>query len=189
MENVRIKPTLRLTTKLTQADVVVLSLLLERPMHGYDLVQEYERQEVRDWASVSKAQVYYALTKLEKHQFVTGEEVTEKQDLRGKTVYFVTKIGKSALQKQLLAKHWIVQRRPQPFTTWAGLSIHLTDAVRKKMYAQRLSFLEKELIKENASYAFVSEMTSDRSKVGLKIITLTIAQIKTEIAWINEASK
>ena len=51
---------------LTTADVVVLSLLTERAMHGYDLISEYERQEVVDWASVSKAQVYYALQKLER---------------------------------------------------------------------------------------------------------------------------
>jgi DNA-binding PadR family transcriptional regulator len=29
----------------TTADLVVLSLLLERPMHGYDLLDEYRRQE------------------------------------------------------------------------------------------------------------------------------------------------
>ena len=49
---------------LTTADLVVLSLLTERAMHGYELLGEYERQEIADWASVSKAQVYYALQKL-----------------------------------------------------------------------------------------------------------------------------
>ena len=49
---------------LTTADLVVLSLLAERAMHGYELLGEYDRQEVVDWASVSKAQVYYALQKL-----------------------------------------------------------------------------------------------------------------------------
>ena len=46
---------------LTTADLVVLSLLAERNMHGYDLLAEYSRQEVADWASISKAQLYYAL--------------------------------------------------------------------------------------------------------------------------------
>ena len=52
------------TGTLTTADLVVLSLLAEQPMHGYDLLAEYERQEVVDWASVSKAQLYYARAKL-----------------------------------------------------------------------------------------------------------------------------
>lgn len=171
--------------KLTQADVVVLSLLLERPMHGYDLVQEYERQEVRDWAAVSKAQVYYALTKLEKNALVVSQSASEPADLRGKTVYAVSKSGKAALQEQLAAKHWIVQRKPQPFTTWTGLSIHLSSVAQQRMFKRRLSFLEKELLREKTSYKFVSKMTSERSKVGLKIISLTIAQINTEIAWIK----
>ncbi len=46
------------TGRLTTADLVVLSLLREQPMHGYDLLAAYQRQEVEDWASVSKAQVY-----------------------------------------------------------------------------------------------------------------------------------
>jgi DNA-binding PadR family transcriptional regulator len=33
---------------------VVLSLLAERAMHGYELLKEYERQEVADWAPVSR---------------------------------------------------------------------------------------------------------------------------------------
>ena len=171
--------------KLTQADVVVLSLLLERPMHGYDLAQEYERQEVRDWAAVSKAQVYYALSKLEKCALVVSQSIDNPTDLRGKTVYTVSTLGKAALEKQLTAKHWVEQRKPQPFTTWTGLSIHVGLAAQQKMFKRRLSFLEKELIREKASYELVTKMASDRSKVGLKIITLTMAQIQTEIDWIK----
>lgn len=40
------------------ADLVVLSLLAERAMHGYELLKEYERQEVADWAPVSRPHVY-----------------------------------------------------------------------------------------------------------------------------------
>src|SRR5262245_55600853 len=49
---------------LTTPDLVVLSLLCEAPMHGYQGVQELERRQVKDWAGVSRPQVYYSLRKL-----------------------------------------------------------------------------------------------------------------------------
>ncbi len=170
--------------KLTQADLVVLSLLLERPMHGYDLVQEYSRQEVRDWASVSKAQVYYALKKLEEYGLIVGEMPADDGDKRGKTIYTVAAAGRATLEAQLSERHWIEERHPQPFTTWTGLSIHCSDELRRQMIERRRVFLEQELQRERASYAFVAQMTSERSKAGLKIISLTIALIETEIEWL-----
>src|SRR5437879_4689966 len=42
--------------ELTTPDLVLLSLLAERPMHGYQANAELERREVRDWAGISRAQ-------------------------------------------------------------------------------------------------------------------------------------
>ena len=49
---------------LTVPDLVVLSLLAERPRHGYEVVSELDRRQIRDWANVSRPQVYYSLDKL-----------------------------------------------------------------------------------------------------------------------------
>ena len=49
----------------TLADLVVLSMLTETPMHGYELWAELERRQVSKWASITKTQVYYSLRKLE----------------------------------------------------------------------------------------------------------------------------
>ncbi len=49
---------------LTTPDLVLLSLLAERPMHGYQANLELERREIRDWAGISRPQVYYSLEKL-----------------------------------------------------------------------------------------------------------------------------
>ena len=55
---------------LTTPDLVLLSLLAERPMHGYQANLELERREVRDWAGISRPQVYYSLEKLADRGFV-----------------------------------------------------------------------------------------------------------------------
>src|SRR5215471_15211432 len=56
---------------LTTPDLVILSLLDERPRHGYEVNAELERRQVRDWAAVSRPQIYYAL---EREDWTTGRD-------------------------------------------------------------------------------------------------------------------
>ncbi len=53
-------------TRLTIPDLVILSLLAERPMHGYEVNATLEDRKIRDWAPVSRPQIYYSLDKLAK---------------------------------------------------------------------------------------------------------------------------
>ncbi|HEX4602517.1 MAG TPA: PadR family transcriptional regulator, partial [Candidatus Angelobacter sp.] len=55
---------------LTVPDLVLLSLLAEQPMHGYQANLELERRQIQDWAGVSRPQVYYSLEKLERLKLV-----------------------------------------------------------------------------------------------------------------------
>src|SRR5207244_13151569 len=48
----------------TTPDLVILSLLAERSMHGYEVNAELERREARDWVAISRPQIYYSLEKL-----------------------------------------------------------------------------------------------------------------------------
>src|SRR6059058_6576351 len=59
---------------LTTPDLVLLSLLAERPMHGYQANAELERREVRDWAGISRPQVYYSLEKLARRGLIRAAE-------------------------------------------------------------------------------------------------------------------
>src|SRR5713101_5408465 len=60
--------------ELTTPDLVLLSLLAERPMHGYQANLELERREIRDWANLSRPQVYYSLEKLARAGFIRAAE-------------------------------------------------------------------------------------------------------------------
>ena len=63
---------------LTTPDLVLLSLLAERPMHGYQANLELERREIRDWANLSRPQVYYSLEKLAREGMI---QATQSGDL------------------------------------------------------------------------------------------------------------
>src|SRR5258708_40133961 len=59
---------------LSTADLVLLSLLAERPMHGYQANLELERREIRGWAILSPPHVYYSLGKIAKRGLLRSSE-------------------------------------------------------------------------------------------------------------------
>lgn len=51
---------------MTNAELAVLGLVVERPRHGYDIEQTIAERGMRDWTDVGFSSIYYLLGKLEK---------------------------------------------------------------------------------------------------------------------------
>src|ERR1700732_3370385 len=75
---------------LTTPDLVLLSLLAERPMHGYEANLELERRCIRDWAAISRPQVYYSLEKLAAAGFIRKGPSSEPAWGPERTVFVTT---------------------------------------------------------------------------------------------------
>src|SRR5437870_10683857 len=82
---------------LTTPDLVLLSLLAERPMHGYQANLELERREIRDWAGISRPQVYYSVEKLARAGLVRASETDEPAGGAGRSAYQTTAKGRGGL--------------------------------------------------------------------------------------------
>ena len=50
----------------TKVEVVVLGLLAEEPLYGYDLLERFRARSMGFWVEVGKASVYQALRRLER---------------------------------------------------------------------------------------------------------------------------
>jgi DNA-binding PadR family transcriptional regulator len=166
------------TQDLTTPDLVVLSLLCERAMHGYALVKEYQRQEVADWAAVSRPHVYYALKKLAAAGLIAAEGPDDKAN---RTVYAPTAAGRTALAKALAAETWATERPPSPFLTWLGLSIHARPRDALAVLARRRAFLQGQIAKETATLAAIEADDGARSGVAAHMVRWTIAQFELEL--------
>src|ERR1700758_2879233 len=110
------------TQTLTLPDLVLLSLLAERPMHGYEANAELERRQVRDWAGISRPQVYYSLDKLAQLALIAASDDGQVAAGPERRVYSTTAKGKKALADALAEQRWSQQRERPPFLTWMALS-------------------------------------------------------------------
>jgi DNA-binding PadR family transcriptional regulator len=173
---------------LTTPDLVLLSLLAERPMHGYQVNLELERRQVRDWAGVSRPQVYYSLEKLAGLGLIRSG--TSDEPLAGpeRSVFLTTARGRAALSDALEREDWATERDRPPFLTWLALSWQARPGVFEQQLRRREKFLETELTREEATLRAIREEVGHRFHEADWMVSLAIEQLRTELRWARKVS-
>lgn len=173
---------------LTTPDLVLLSLLAERPMHGYQVNLELERRQVRDWAGVSRPQVYYSLEKLAGLGLIRSG--TSDEPLAGpeRSVFLTTARGRAALADALEREEWATERDRPPFLTWLALSWQARPGVVEQQLRRRQNFLERELTREEATLRSIREEVGHRFHEANWMVSLEIEQLRTELRWVRKVS-
>lgn len=175
--------------KLTTPDLVLLSLLAERPLHGYRANLELERREVRDWAGISRPQVYYSLEKLAGLGFLRALRSSLPAAGPDRRVYSTSVRGRAALAEALERPEWSTQRERPRFLTWMALSWQARPGVFVQQCRRRRKFLERELRREEAVLRAILEEVGHRYHEAVWMVTLTIAEFRTELRWLGRVER
>ena len=174
---------------LTTPDLVLLSLLAERRMHGYEANLELERRCVRDWAGISRPQVYYSLEKLAAAGFVRAGESDEPAAGPERRVFETTAKGRHALSEALEQEKWATQRERPPFLTWVALSWQARPGIFQKQIARRKKFLDGELAREQETLRSILKEVGHPYHEAVWMVSLMIEQFKTELRWLRKVAK
>ena len=175
--------------ELTTPDLVLLSLLAERPMHGYQANLELERRQVRDWAGISRPQVYYSLEKLARLGLIRSANSDEPAAGPERSVFSTSSAGRAALSDALEREEWTLQRERPHFLTWIALSWQARAGVFERQVRRREEFLEAELNREVATLRAVRSEVGHRFHEAVWMLSLTIQQIRTELRWIRKLER
>jgi len=173
------------TQTLTLPDLVLLSLLAERPMHGYEANSELERRQVRDWAAISRPQVYYSLDKLSRLGMVRPADSSEPQQGPERRVFSTTSRGRDALASSLEREDWARQRERPQFLTWMALSWLARPGVVSQQLERRRKFLVDQLERERETLKAVLDEVGHEFHEAVWMITLMVEQFETELRWIG----
>ncbi|MCB0411031.1 MAG: PadR family transcriptional regulator [Bdellovibrionales bacterium] len=192
MEGIRSIVSSQKTSKkkqLTLPDLIVLSLLSERSMHGYEIVTELEARDVNDWASISRPQVYYSLKKL--HSLKLIREASDSRTALGpdRTTFKINSKGSDGLANGLSELEWAQQRERPPFLTWMALSAHLPKTTIKKLFEARRSYLKSELSRESATLDSFKGKAGAMVIAGKLMVELTVRMFEVELDWLNSAQE
>jgi DNA-binding PadR family transcriptional regulator len=174
---------------LTTPDLVLLSLLAERPMHGYQANLELERREIRDWADLSRPQVYYSLKKLLRCGFIRTAASHDPAAGPERTVFATTASGRAALADALEREGWTTQRDRPPFLTWIALSWQARPGTFRRQIRRRRAFLEKELARETATLQSVKAEVGHPYHEAVWMISFIMNQFELELRWLRKLER
>lgn len=83
---------------------LILRMLMERPMHGYEIMKEISTRTGGFW-NPGAGSIYPAINSLEKEGYLTRVEM--KQGDRSKLVYSITEKGKESMEdSEKFKKEW-----------------------------------------------------------------------------------
>jgi len=172
----------------TTPDLVLLSLLAERPMHGYQANRELERRQVRDWAGVSRPQIYYSLEKLARAGLIRSGADESPAAGPDRCVYRTSARGRAALAEALEREDWTTARDRPPFLTWLALSWQARPATVRRQLERRREFLEKELAREQATLRSIRAEVGHSAHEAVWMVSLVIAHLRVELRWLRKVA-
>jgi DNA-binding PadR family transcriptional regulator len=175
--------------RLTRPDLVLLSLLAERGMHGYQANLELERREVRDWAGISRPQIYYSLEKLAKCGLIRSVKADGTAAGPEKTTFETTAKGRAALAAALETESWSTQRERPAFLTWMALSWQAKPGIFLRQIMRRREFLQKELTREEAMLESIMAEVGHPHHEAVWMVSLMMEQFRTELRWLDKVEK
>lgn len=174
---------------LTVPDLVLLSLLAEQAMHGYQANLELERRQVQDWAGISRPQVYYSLDKLARLGLLRAAGDPEPALGPERRIFATTAKGRAALATALEREDWTTRRERPPFLTWMALSWQARPEVVRLQLSRRKQFLQRELVREEQTLSAVLKEVGHRHHEAVWMISLMIDQFRTELRWLEQVAR
>jgi DNA-binding PadR family transcriptional regulator len=158
-------------------------------MHGYRIVTELERRDAKDWAPISRPQVYYSIKKLLNLKMIGKASDQESALGPERETYRLNTKGKVAMTEALSDHEWATQRPPPPFSTWMALSTHLSREVTNKMIERRRQYLEKELLREKRTLAEFEGEADSMVTAGKLMVSYCIQSFEVELSWLKNVAK
>ena len=167
----------------TAVDLLLLGLLIDRPMHGYEIDQKIKAEGIDLWFNISMPSIYYSLNKLKEKGFIT-ETRQRGAGASGRSVYHLTEEGRAAFFKAM--EEQVAGERKITFEY--DLSIYLLNKLpleraltlleRRKSYLENWRSTIQEKIKEWHD--------EGRSPLELAILDHASAFAQMEINWLME---
>ncbi len=158
-------------------------------MHGYEANLELERRCIRDWAAISRPQVYYSLEKLAAAGFIRKTESSEPASGPERAVFQTTASGRVATAHALEREDWTTQRDHPAFPTWIALSWLARPGVFQKQLRRRRQFVAQELAREKETLRSILQEVGHPYHEAAWMVALMIEQFQSELKWLRKLER
>ena len=155
-------------------------------MHGYEVNATLDARKIREWAPVSRPQIYYSLDKLVKLDLVRVISDNEPAAGPERRILETTAAGRDRLAEALEQEHWVLDRVYQPFLIWLALSWQARRSTFRKQLNDRKKFLAERLAEERSTLDDVLTEVGHLYHEAVWMLELKIGQSETELRWVDK---
>ncbi|GAA3427251.1 helix-turn-helix transcriptional regulator [Streptosporangium sandarakinum] len=161
--------------------VLLLGVLLDGPLHGYEVRRRLEIMGTHHWANVAYGSIYHGLAKMADEGLL--ERVEEGRG--GKTVYAITEDGRSEFNRLLLSNWWEIKPIVDPFQVALTFMDRLSPA-------ELTSALEARAAQLRFSVEMVRRAMGGKQAYGApphidECLRLNVLQLQAQLTWVEEA--
>ncbi len=175
---------------LTTSDLVVLAVLLRAgPMHGYEVWRRLEESDVRDWARVSRPQIYYSLRKLVESEHLRRTDDAGPSKGPERATFRVAPAAKRAMKDALGSEQWMERNPPAPFVTWCALALNADPETIKRQLSRRRKTLSTEIAREETSLDALAGAPGRDAAIGHALVRMAINQMKAEAEALDQIAE
>ena len=166
-----------------RVDVVVLGLLAEEPLHGYELIERFRSRALGRWSEVGRASVYQAMQRLEEDGSITGED---RAGLGGpdRRVYRITRPGRDRLRNGLRERFGAEAAYRSDPAAALGQIHALPPAEAKAAIVERQSALEALARGASADRERLRAAKGPANAVARRMLDLQEQLARTELGWL-----
>jgi DNA-binding PadR family transcriptional regulator len=129
----------------TQAELSLLSLLAEKPYHGYELEHVIESRGMREWTEIGFSSIYYLLKKLEGDGWIESR-LEEAGRGPARKVYSITEGGREQLRAAILKALTAPQRCYTPLLLGIANLPAISSAEAAAALRQYMAALDAQLV-------------------------------------------
>lgn len=130
---------------LTNAELAILSLIAEKPRHGYELEQVIEERGMRDWTEVAFSSIYFILNSLVKKDLASSTLQPAAGRGPAKKVFSATPQGYASLHDGIQQALSVEDYGGQQFLLGLSCLPLLTEKEVEYAFNQRNVFLQSKI--------------------------------------------
>jgi len=168
---------------MTKIDLLLLGLLLDGPVHGYDLYQKIQAEGIDDWFNVSMAGVYYSLGKLREHDLVVESRQRGGRSAR-KSIYRLTEEGRATFFEVMETQATSQEKNYLDYDLVIYLLNKLPLQRAVSLLEQRQAFLAEE--SQRVQAALAAERENGGSLLKLAILDHNRRFLEVEQNWLAD---
>jgi DNA-binding PadR family transcriptional regulator len=165
---------------LTDAELTVLGLVVERPRHGYELDEVVGERGMREWTALGFSSIYYVLGKLRDRGLIT-EVAADRAHAQAKKSFTATEAGREACARA--AEAAIAELRPVHPPVLAGLAN--SPAVPPERLAAALVKRAEAVDARLAEVRHAAAAQPSAPPFVRAIFDYSISQLEAEAGWLT----